>query len=385
MNKNIRHIETLIYYDGPELFLATDQIGTNYLCLLTERKEADNYLCAPISKSRLSEFYSGMIDLRDIYISPETEELFYIETKGITYEKEIPLKPISISDVLEAWLPEVGFKFRKELLSDEVITKEANERKRAVIHLSLNPPEARGETKIHAENLSQALKIFQRLIKFCYRKALKGISDEERQLNDLPENYGIDVFAFSEGSFTLHLQSSALADMVGYAHVSRALEKIDTITQTIDNPQATLEVLKKDGGHLVKTYRDLLEFIVKQDSPISYKWIMPELRKPIYRHISKEYASPVYDLLIAKQELGVEEKIIIGTVHKLDVDNGTWRLLSEEDGKSFNGKTDLSRVHLGGIIVETQRYKFICEERLEEETATGREIAVLWLVSFETL
>lgn len=382
MNKIIHHIETLIYYDGPELFLAADQIDTHYLCLLIERNEVDRFLCVPASKKRISEFYNGMVDLRDIYLSPETKELFSVETKDLTYKKLL-LQPIA--DVSEAWLPETGLKFHREPISDETVVQESNDRKRAIIHLSLSPPEARGETRIHAENLSQVLKIYQKLIKYCYKKTLKDVTNEERTLIDIPENYGVDVFAFSEGSFTLHLQSSEPADMIGYVHLAKALEKIDKITQAIDDPETTLEVLKQDGGHLVKAYRDMLEFIVKQDSPISYKWTMPELKKPISRNIFREYALPVYELLIKREDLGVEKKVLIGTVHKFDVDSGTWRLLSEEDNKSYNGNTDLSHVRLAGITAETQRYKFFCEERLTEETATGREIAILWLVNFEKL
>ena len=46
MKRIIKHKETLVYYDGPELFRGVDQFNTNYLCLFVEAANGVNkYLC----------------------------------------------------------------------------------------------------------------------------------------------------------------------------------------------------------------------------------------------------------------------------------------------------------------------------------------------------
>ena len=60
----------------------------------------------------------------------------------------------------------------------------------------------------------------------------------------------------------------------------------------------------------------------------------------------------------------------------------TWRIINEEDDKEYNGE---SETELAGLIIETQRYKFVCEERLEEERGTGKEFSKLYLISLQTI
>jgi hypothetical protein len=78
MRRIIQHQETLIYYDSPQLFVACDQFKTQYLCLIVEQCTApvDKFLCVPVSRSKLKEFYRESIDLREIYENPESDELF---------------------------------------------------------------------------------------------------------------------------------------------------------------------------------------------------------------------------------------------------------------------------------------------------------------------
>lgn len=134
MTKNLQHLETLIYYDVPELFVGMDELDVHYLCLHAESDtDSDQYLCAPISGKRLKHFLSGNLDLRTIYQAPETNELFYTQLNGIN-DGNYPLNPLKLEDLAEKWLPEPGF-FYKMNKDESPIIAEARERNRAIILL----------------------------------------------------------------------------------------------------------------------------------------------------------------------------------------------------------------------------------------------------------
>ncbi|NQS97145.1 MAG: hypothetical protein HQ591_01700 [candidate division Zixibacteria bacterium] len=149
MTRIIHHTRTLVYYDGPELFEASDQLGTKYLCLAVEDTEAGvRYLCVPVSNIRLSEFYHDAIDLRNIFKNPESEELFYTDIIDGDFNK-LRLIPQPIQDLSQDWLPDSGFYLERPTIDEDTIAQESASRNRAIIHLALNPPEAREEPTIY--------------------------------------------------------------------------------------------------------------------------------------------------------------------------------------------------------------------------------------------
>jgi len=120
MRRIIQHQETLIDYDSPQLLVACDQFNTQYLCLLVECSEqSDRFLCVPITPIRLKDFFSTLIELREIYTNPESDELFYADVVGEIID--IQLIPIVRESVSDKWLPEHDFYFQKENRYEDII------------------------------------------------------------------------------------------------------------------------------------------------------------------------------------------------------------------------------------------------------------------------
>ena len=380
----MKHTETLIFFDAPQLIVAKDILATNYLCLLVETGvNKDKYFCIPISPGKLQDFKMGEVDLLSILKNPEVDNLFEALTNEGQYD-ELNAKPIESSDVPNNWLPDPGFYLTSLRQRKQGIVKEAQERYRAVLHYTLNPPEAKDESKISAIHLSQATKLFQRLVKHSYRKAIKDLPYQEREQISDELFYRLDVFAFSKGSFTVHMQSGVTGDLVGYVHISKALEIIDNITALIDDPEEATKKLAEVGGHFASAYKNLIQFISNSSIPLNYEWSMPEKNTSTFRSISTHQAKPLYEHLSKRVDLGKEDVILKGRLTKVDDKYGSWRLKNIEDGKEYSGKIDPdSNINLAGAVIETKVYKFICEERLEEEAGTGRESSTLYLVSYE--
>ena len=102
-------IKTLEYYDVPQILVAADATGTNYLCTLYKNDVEDGYLYlgVQITEARLAAFEGGQFDLRDAYIHPEVDSELYLVavTNGVLNI----VKPLQLQDITEEMLPEAGY------------------------------------------------------------------------------------------------------------------------------------------------------------------------------------------------------------------------------------------------------------------------------------
>ena len=111
-------INTLEFYDVPQILTAADATGTNYLCTLFKQAEdCYQYIGVQISEPRLMAFIGGQLDLREAYLHPEVENAIYlVEAKD---EKLIATTNLMPEDISEEMLPESGYFFDSEDLADD--------------------------------------------------------------------------------------------------------------------------------------------------------------------------------------------------------------------------------------------------------------------------
>jgi hypothetical protein len=387
MGKKINYKDILIYFDGPQLFVGEDQVNTNYLCLLVAQyKEKDKFLCVPISKEKLKSFKLGEIDLKNLYSSPPTEELYLIETESIMNEC-IEMRKIELQDVPESWFPGEGFFYEEEKMKidDEKIKKQAKESNRAIIHLTLNPPEARIANKISPDHLAGIVTIFQSLIKYAYKTGSKLMSaQKDKYYSD--DIYKLDIASTSPGSFTVHFQNRQPADLFGLSEIERAFFIIDGISEILNDEKELIKKMKEYKGHFAGTYIRFLEGIIKNDMPLSYSWILPGIDKAKTKSIYKKSAKFAYDSLVSTEELSIEELELTGRVIKADDKTGKWTLSSDEDQKEYKGElSKKSKMNLEGIVIKSKIYKFFCEEKIEEILGTGKEKKKIFLIKYELI
>ncbi|MGC1376995.1 MAG: DUF6575 domain-containing protein [Anaerolineales bacterium] len=382
MKKLLEYQATLIYYDGVQLFTGKDQLGTQYICLLVEQgDQGDRFLCAPISQGKLSAFYHSGVDLRDIFIFPESDELFLIETEDIL-QKNLELQAV-VEPVPEGWLPDTGFIYEKPVEGADTIVSQSKEKNRAIISLSVNPPEALEETKITTNHLIDVLAIYQTLVKHAYNKVSKGVKGIVKEVLSVDNQSDLSVIGFSPGSFTIHFESETRADLVGYVDIAKGLQCIDEMTQSLEDTKQALEVIKKYKGHLAKAYLRLLEIISQRNIPVKYIWTIPEYQQPIAYSINQQRAKEVYKELIKIEKLGVENIEFVGKFTKADVIHKKWAA-ETLDQKVYSGRLGKSKnISLSGVVMDQQFYRFVCEETSEEVTGTGQERTNLYLVDFE--
>ena len=141
--RKLTYRDSLVFYDGLQVFIAEDQFATKYVCTLIEQTEAyDKYLCSPVSNSRLTSLLEGALELREIYVNPESDELVIVESRGGVLH-DLPGTVVTMQQILLDWLPQSGLFLRFEKPPNIEVVQEAYSRSRAIIHCRLDPPEAR--------------------------------------------------------------------------------------------------------------------------------------------------------------------------------------------------------------------------------------------------
>lgn len=112
-------VQTLEYYDVPQIFVATDAMGTRYLCTLYDKAKTDGYkyIGVQISELRLMAFLGGQLDLREAYLHPEVDNAIYlVVAQNGTLEATTLLQQ---QDITENMLPEAGYFFDASGLVEE--------------------------------------------------------------------------------------------------------------------------------------------------------------------------------------------------------------------------------------------------------------------------
>lgn len=372
MKKTISSIQVEFFYDVPHIFSASDAVGCHYLCELVDQTDnALKYVCCPISHGRLKAFRLGEIDLRSIYINPEIND-FYECYIGSFDDKHFELIYISSKELSPDYLPDSGFYLSKARTENVKIVEAAKAANKPIFQVTLNPPESKDGSVIYAERLSSFLPAFNSLIKHSYRKVCKQIP---RNLDSLRYEvaHRLKIFEFAKGSFTIFFEPSDIGDFFGSCSSEVSFAKIDELACVLEHPEKSIEVLKRNKGHLVNAYIKVLEFIANNETSVEYAWASPT-SPPKGNKLLHRFALPLLETLKNYEDISTEIIELTGKVIKADTKNCTWTIVNEEDQKEYSGKIiSGSAITLEGIIISTQRYKFVCEETIEIVSSTGKE------------
>lgn len=380
MKKYINHIQTLLFYDIPQIFYGEDTIGSKYICLLIKNNgDHLKYICTPISKNRLFDFNKGHIDLRTIYVEPEISEYYFCGIDDFSVGT-IELKLYEGISLEEAWLPDPGFFLIDPIETEDDVLDKARELSKPVFSVSLNPPEAQFDMKIHANRLGHFLSVFQNLIKYAYRKACSATDP------DFLEAFNLNVIGVKEGSFTIEFDSVESGDLFGSCSIENAFMKVDELTENLDDHEEALKILRKNRGHLANSYIRLLQFIKQNDTSIDYRWAVQYFSESRKRSVHKNVAGPLFDYFSKVDDIRSEAIELEGYLTRADHNNNTWKLYNISDKKEYFGKIKPeSGLTVDGFVIRSAIYRFTCEETIEEVFGTGQEKKTIYLLNYDVL
>lgn len=101
-------LETLIWHDAPQLFVAKDAVGGLYLCLAVE-EAADGlpvYIAVALSPERFRALKTAQIDLHNTFANPELSTWFQVKSFEEHHAVAEPLP--ELGRLPEHWLPMPG-------------------------------------------------------------------------------------------------------------------------------------------------------------------------------------------------------------------------------------------------------------------------------------
>lgn len=366
MTIKLKIMQILVYYDIPEIFIATDEVGTKFICLLVDDDdESFLYISTAISSKRLSDFINGLVDLREIYVSPEINQIYSFNNISETIEAT------SFHDLVlpNEYLPEPGFKYKKALEEDKLILNEALEKNNAIVHLAVS--DINDNYSIDADDLGDIVKLYQIIIENTYKKEITKRYIKNKKEYIIPENYKLRAFASSYSSFNLHLFSTSQVDLFGNSIIELALAKFEELVKDFDNDDLYIETLRTVKGHTISSFKKLIKKLIDCDIKIKHKWYSLGQENVHFTILDKTRANKIYDILNIRDELAEERKCFEGYFVQVDVKKGTWRIFNLEDEKEYNGEV-LDNL-LQGVTVRTEIYKIECLEIIEELKVAEKE------------
>jgi len=376
--KTIRHITTLFYYDGPQVFEARDAIGGHYVAVMVEPLDGlDRYMVAGVEPERLRQFRSGIIDLRNLLIERPFDDWFLSTVASEGNFENLALQRAEGRLAESTFLPAAGFMLH-ERPAGELALAEARFRNNLVFEFAVDPPEAAEEHRIRIGTLVGLLTHVQTMVKHAYGAALRDLTLSTRRAIDRSDAHLMDVVVpATAGSFRIILEAAKSPDLLGQSELARALRRVDVFFDKASNPEEAAQVVRNNRGHLAGAYLRLLRFLVKHNTNFRYSWAEPTSASPSSRSISEGEAAPLVSLLEGVSNLGSESASLVGTLEEADVTRGTWRIATT-DGK-YSGEVKKGGPSLQGLKMGSS-YKFSCVEEIEESEWTGREQRTLYLI-----
>jgi len=375
--KTIRVCQTLFEYDGPQVFEARDRIGGHYVGVMAPEDHKDwqnEFLVAGVEPERLRQFRAGIIDLRTLLLE-SAPDLRYRGALPARFEAEFEVQPLDSGVIDDGLLPQAGFRLYEAPARDAVV-QQAQESNNLVLRISVEPPEAATEHRIHATTLAELLHRIQVLVRRAHGFATKGHASIGRSGEDR-----LDVIVpAAAGSFELVLEAQR-GDLFG-DRLRPAMELLDKLLGDVKEPSNASDAVVQYRGHLAAAYLRLLRFLSEHKTGLRYAWAAPQSERASGCAISHSEAHALVSSLSEVKDLGREQVILEGTFERFDRQKGQWGLHTE-NGLRRGGIED-SGTNLDGLQVGA-RYCFHCDEEIEQAYVTGKERRILVLRHHEAV
>lgn len=364
----LKFIEVIVFYEVPQIFIATDIFDTRYLCLLYPHNEelCYKYLAVRISEKRLNLFKGNIIDLLSIYKTPEDNEYFDVVVKEAN---DITAIPISANQIQPFMLPDDGFYCNYDAVDNDELISHSLQNGRIMSCIAFSDIE--NSHNIDVNVLTNALDRYQAMIRNCHIKRFGKQHASEANMR---------ACALQAASFDVHFILNETFDMFGEAsRISSTLQKIDEIfsEKSTDGLKVKIEELQ---GHTLSSMRSFLQVLETNKLSFKHKWVKSTLEKSVLGStISPNAISRVYEYLSTHTELEEVTTEFIGYFASGTVLNkGKWIFIS--DKKKITGTTDESNMFNGITLGEHHLYKIKCIEYQEINPITAKPKASYKLI-----
>lgn len=362
-------IRILDFYDIPQLFVAQDAIGSNYLCHLYDMSAEGelSFIGVMVSPSRLSDFINGHVDLRTVFQEREIEgTLFSVSFDG---NGNVVAEIFSSELLEESMLPEENYFYDDSADEDQEMIERAATVNKTIVRLAFETEDNRHD--IDAKCFSKAIANFQSLVDNSYRKLYKESDSANSRLR---------ISAFKAASFDVELIADEKLDVFGQSQVARTLDVVNDLFAS--NSEKVVQTLRKINGLAVGYYRNFVDALAEHNMSVKLKWVYSTVDHSVHRgFLQTDQIPEITRILTENQALSDENCSYDGVFTAANVESGKWTLM-QSDGQAIKGECS-QPLMLSGITLDKVNYKIQCVVKQSINSTTLKESNLILLQNFE--
>ena len=350
----IFHKESLEFYECELLFEAEDETGRKYIAV----HDADfdtgcEYIVVPVLKNTLTEFKSGLTDLRSLMQSCQ-ENVWYKSSIEVQ-SKDIDLIPQGSSILEGDVLPDRDFYVRRADTSTAA-RRFSIENGRPALAFTVS---GTSETDAH-EIPSSMLMQFVRRINEGLKQFVLEIYPTAKQ-----DSYQLNMIAGPfPGSFGVLLASPIQTNMFGDNHIISAFEQLTSFINTNFESGSGDQEIERHNSEILREIKLTTQAIITAGTDVTVEWSAGRSGRSGTARISREGAKKIVDKLAKIKRITTSSVILEGRLDAINVTNRTWSIIAENDGKLSGG------IRIDGPSLEGRttgkRYRIVCDRTVDE-------------------
>ena len=354
------------FYDEPLLYTAKDEFGALYLCLYSAIEDRYDCTAVEITPRRLAQYMSRDVDLRTVYLEPESDAYFSVTSPD---DDTLEINPLPAACLTEERLPAEGLYFLGDFSTeDEALIMETQEQGRRVYHLGVAD-----ESNSHSISPRVLTKILS-----GFEGTIEGIVTSYHKKQTVP----LQLFATSAASFNLHFTIGDKLDWFGQSNVDFALRRFEEIlaAENVAELKTLTNDLKVGAVQKIKEFVDVLE---ENNYLLKSRWIDAEGCKTGKARIARNQIAHIHEILTSSEFSAEKEVVFVGFFEAVSLKNSSWTLRLADSSGSVGGKAPEKNLLKSIVMGDDAHYRIFCKMKEEHNHFSDKSKFIYELLSVE--
>ena len=360
--------QILEFYDEPLLYTAKDEFGALYLCLYSAIEDRYDCTAVEITPRRLAQYMSRDVDLRTVYLEPESDAYFSVTSPD---DDTLEINPLPAACLTEERLPAEGLYFLGDFSTeDEALIMETQEQGRRVYHLGVAD-----ESNSHSISPRVLTKILS-----GFEGTIEGIVTSYHKKQTVP----LQLFATSAASFNLHFTIGDKLDWFGQSNVDFALRRFEEIlaAENVAELKTLTNDLKVGAVQKIKEFVDVLE---ENNYLLKSRWIDAEGCKTGKARIARNQIAHIHEILTSSEFSAEKEVVFVGFFEAVSLKNSSWTLRLADSSGSVGGKAPEKNLLKSIVMGDDAHFRIFCKMKEEHNHFSDKSKFIYELLSVEAI
>lgn len=393
-----------LFYDEPQLFSCITKAFQYYFAMLIDSDDNFNqWLLAPISNQRLLRAEKNTLQIKDIFVRPETDFIWNVRWENGNYFSG----QISPESLTADMLPEDGqlLDYNLEILGKEYpllnkVTKETPlhdcERKNIELRLAENTPY---EVAVNERRdvIDLSLELDDGHLREISCTALSEVLEKTQQLfyaigykngsilgpipKTVKQNNKVNITNMFAASVGIRLKSDDLSDINFETPLTKTLSEFNFLFSVADDPDKLKEYLAEQSPRVAFKYRSFIKSLLSHKIGIKIDVASPN-NSTFNRSFTTKELTKNLELVESKIEEIVQKETLYGTLVGINADRGTFEFVTVSDDRIHG---TLSPQLMDTKYIVRQQAKIVVEEKIGIDSLTKNEKILFTMIQFEPI